>query len=115
MEYINDTSILTIGDTKASNVITLAMDHERAEVWARRTGSTFAPQKCELMHFAKNEADTEADPPLLLTNVTIQPSSKAKLLGMTLDKHLTGIPHAEHVQAKAAATIKGFQAIAGST
>jgi hypothetical protein len=112
MGYIDDTSILAVGDTKASNVATLAMVHERAEEWAKRTGSTFAPQKYELIHFAKNKADAEVDPPLVLTSVTIQPRSKAKLLGMILDKHLTGIPHAEHVQAKAAMTIKGFQAIA---
>jgi ribonuclease HI len=115
MGYIDDTNILTTGDTKASNVEALATVHKRAEEWARRTGSTFAPQKYGLIHFARNKADTEVDLPLVLTNATVQPSSTAKLLGMILDKHLTGIPHAEHIQAKAATTIKGFQAIAGST
>lgn len=92
--YIDDTSILVTGKTKADTATSLATIHRRAAEWAKKTGSVFAPHKYVLIHFAKNRADTEAEAPLVLPEVTIQPSPAAKLLGVVLDKQLTGLHHA---------------------
>lgn len=53
--------------------------------------------------------------PLVLPEVTIQPSLTAKLLGVVLDKQLTGLYHAQRLHEGAMVTIDGFQAISGST
>lgn len=115
MGYIDDTSIMVTGSTKASNIEALGELHEKAMDWARRTGSVFAPQKYELMHFAKGKKDTEPEAPLVLPTTTVQPKKTAKLLGVILDRNLTGIPHAQHLRSKADKSIRGMQAIAGST
>lgn len=113
--YIDDTSILVTGKTKADTATSLATIHRRAAEWAKKTGSVFAPHKYVLIHFAKNRADTEAEAPLVLPEVTIQPSPAAKLLGVVLDKQLTGLHHAQRLYEGAMVTMKGFQAISGST
>jgi ribonuclease HI/exonuclease III len=113
--YIDDTSVLVVGDTKRTNNTSLEAIHSRAEEWARKTGSVFAPQKYVLIHFTKNKTDRDEGASLILPGVTVQPSATAKLLGVTLDKRLTGIPHAERLHETAMTTIKGLQTITGST
>lgn len=113
--FIDDTSILVTGNTKGENVGALQDIHKKAEDWARRTGSVFAPQKYEMIHFANGRKDQEDEAPLVLPTATVRPRKTAKLLGVILDKKLTGLPHAEHLREKAKVSIRGIQAIAGST
>lgn len=113
--YIDDTSILVTGDTKTGNTETLRKIHEKAAEWARRTGSVFAPQKYEMVHFAKGKKDLEPEAPLDLPTARVQPSKTARLLGVILDKKLSGLPHAERLRERATISIRGMQAIAGST
>ncbi|KAG9636027.1 hypothetical protein KCU64_g14772, partial [Aureobasidium melanogenum] len=102
-------------NTKGENVGALQDIHKKAEDWARRTGSVFAPQKYEMIHFANGRKDQEDEAPLVLPTATVRPRKTAKLLGVILDKKLTGLPHAEHLREKAKVSIRGIQAIAGST
>jgi ribonuclease HI/exonuclease III len=113
--YIDDTSILVTGSTKEGNVEQLRAIHEKAAEWARQTGSVFAPQKYELIHFAKGIKDQEVEAPLDLPTAKVWPAKTAKLLGVILDKELVGLPHAEHLRRKADTSIRGMKAIAGST
>ena len=94
---------------------TLREIHEKAAKWARRTGSVFAPQKYEMIHFAKGKKDLELEAPLDLPTAKVQPSKTARLLGVVLDKKLSKLPHAEHLRERATISIRGMQAIAGST
>jgi hypothetical protein len=103
------------GSTKESNVEQLQTIHEKAAKWARRTGSVFAPQKYELIHFAKGIKDQEVEAPLDLPTAKLWPEKTAKLLGVILDKELSGLPHAEHLRRKADTSIRGMKAIGGST
>lgn len=48
--YIDDVSILAVGPNAQSNCKTLKKIHRRAEEWARKHGSQFAPAKYELVH-----------------------------------------------------------------
>ena len=52
--YIDDVSILAIGPTTQSNCKTLKGIHRKAEEWARKHGSQFAPAKYELAHFTRD-------------------------------------------------------------
>ena len=113
--YIDDTSILVTGDMKAGNTLALRDIHEKAEEWARQTGSVFAPQKYNMIHFAKGARDQEEEASLELPTTTVRPSKTVKLLGVVLDKKLSGLAHAEHLKERASTSIRGIQTIAGST
>ena len=52
--YIDDVSILAIGPSAPSNCKTLKRIHAKAEDWATKHGSKFAPAKYELVHFTRD-------------------------------------------------------------
>jgi hypothetical protein len=112
--YVDDTSLLVTGDTKAENIAQLTKLHLRAADWARRTGSVFAPQKYEMIHITKRESE-EADLPLHLPTAVVHPTESARYLRVILDKHMTGQKHVEHVEKRAYTAIGGIAAITGST
>ena len=49
--YIDDASILVEGDSTEQTCTQLKSLHQKAETWAQRHASVFAPQKYELLHF----------------------------------------------------------------
>ncbi|EPS26195.1 hypothetical protein PDE_01131 [Penicillium oxalicum 114-2] len=52
--YIDDVSTLAVGPTAQRNCKTLKKIHRKAEQWAVKHGSQFAPAKYELVHFTRD-------------------------------------------------------------
>jgi hypothetical protein len=52
--YIDDVSILAVGPSAPRNCKTLKAIHLKAQGWARKHGSQFAPAKYELVHFTRD-------------------------------------------------------------
>jgi len=52
--YIDDVSTLAVGPSAQRNCKMLKGIHRKAEIWARKHGSQFAPTKYELVHFTRD-------------------------------------------------------------
>jgi hypothetical protein len=102
----------------------------KADAWARRHASKFAPDKFELIHFTNPKAPE--DPPVFFgpreqfdpdteylgddtnpvrypsTTTMIQPVKSARYLGIYLDKQLTFEIHRQNVIAKASGSLEAL-------
>ena len=111
--YIEDTSIMVMGDSAEDNVMQLWRIHEqKAQPWAAKHASIFAPKKYQLMHFysphtgdhldyefsaedleeVEDEADREKYAPGPTPNLPgfrVRPLKLLKYLGVIFDPKLT--------------------------
>jgi hypothetical protein len=69
--YIGDVSILAIGPITQRNCKTLKGIHRKAEEWARKHSSQFAPAKYELAHYTR-DPKANSTHPLRLPHATIK-------------------------------------------
>ncbi|CEL10491.1 Putative Reverse transcriptase [Aspergillus calidoustus] len=69
-------------------------DIPRIETWARRTGSSFAAEKTELIHLTRSKRQ-HAVGQITMNGKTTKPANTAKLLGVIFDKEMRW---KEHVQ-----------------
>jgi ribonuclease HI len=84
-------------------------DIPRIEAWARRTGSSFAAKKTELIHLTRRRSE-QLQGQVVMNGNTIEPSPEAKLLGVTFDHELRW---KEHVQQAIKRATKVATALAG--
>ncbi|GMG17056.1 unnamed protein product [Aspergillus oryzae] len=68
-------------------------DIPRIEQWAKLTGSCFAAEKTELIHFTRKKRE-QTKGRLVIQGATIEPSATAKLLGVVCDQELRWKEHA---------------------
>lgn len=76
--YIDDVSILAVGPSTYHNCKTLKKVHRKAEEWAQRHGSRFAPAKYELVHFSRKRK-VRTTHPLRLPHATIEASQRVDI------------------------------------
>lgn len=112
--YIDDVSTLAVGPTAQRNCKTLKSIHRKAEQWAVKHGSQFAPAKYELVHFTRDpkKSSTHA---LRLPHATIKASPSCRYLGMQMDSKLRWNHHREKVEAGATKRLAALSALASST
>lgn len=113
--WIDDVGIMVTGKSAEENCMALRTVHSRAEQWARRHASVFAPDKYELIHFTNRPAEHDTTAELALDTNTIQASPTCKVLGVILDSHLKWDAHIQHIQARATTSLGGLATLAGST
>jgi hypothetical protein len=80
--------------------------------WAEKTGTVFAPEKSELLHFSR--AHAECTLPLRLKNLTIWPIKEARFLGVWLNNKLSWKAHIEKIKAKMKTQMLAFSKLAAS-
>ncbi|KAF3352307.1 hypothetical protein VdG1_09169 [Verticillium dahliae VDG1] len=112
--YIDDASILAIGPTAPRNCKTLKAIHRKAEDWAAKHGSQFAPTKYELVHFTR-DPKLNTTHALRLPQATIKASRSCRYLGVQLDTRLQWGPHREKTEAAATKRLSALSALASST
>jgi ribonuclease HI len=112
--YIDDVSILAVGPTAQRNCKTLKGIHQKAEKWARRHGSQFAPAKYELVHFTRDPRANSTHA-LRLPHATITASPSCRYLGIQMDTRLRWDYHREKVEARATARLSAMSTLASST
>jgi ribonuclease HI len=112
--YIDDVSTLAVGPTAQRNCITLKSIHRKAEQWAVKHGSQFAPAKYELVHFTRDpeKSSTHA---LRLPHATINASPSCRYLGIQMDSKLRWDHHREKVEEGATKRLAALSALASST
>ena len=59
--FIDDTNLITWGDSAAENCRQLETAYDYYTEWANRHGATFAPKKYQLMHFIRRRRHAAAD------------------------------------------------------
>ena len=112
--YIDDVSILAVSPTAQRNCKTLKGLHRKAEEWAKKHGSQFAPAKYELVHFTR-DPKANSTHALRLPHATIQASPSCRYLGVHMDTRLRWDYHREKVEAAATKRLSALSALASST
>ncbi|KAJ6436788.1 reverse transcriptase [Purpureocillium lavendulum] len=112
--YIDDVSILAVGDSAARNCKTLKIMHHKAQDWARKHGSQFSPAKYELVHFTRDPA-ANCTHALRLPHGTIKASPSCRYLGIQMDSRLRWDYHREKMEAAATKRLSALSALASST
>src|SRR5947207_4150474 len=59
--FVDDTNIITWGDSAQENCTRLEEEHKRCMDWSRRHGSKFAPDKYKLIYFTSRTRDPNGD------------------------------------------------------
>ncbi|OAQ57920.1 reverse transcriptase [Pochonia chlamydosporia 170] len=112
--YIDDVSILAVGPSASRNCKTLKAIHRKAQDWARKHGSQFAPAKYELVHFTR-DPKANCTHALRLPHTTIKASPFCKYLGIQLDTRLRWEYHRERMETGATKRLSALSALASST
>ncbi|CEJ62645.1 Putative Reverse transcriptase [Penicillium brasilianum] len=108
--FINDYFRWRVGQSADENLAKIqSEDIPRLEAWARRTGSSFAAEKTELIHLTRRRSE-QLQGQVVMNGNTIEPSAKAKLLGVIFDHELRW---KEHVQQAIKRATKVAIALAG--
>ena len=112
--YIDDVSILATDGATQRNCKTLKIIHRKAEEWAKKHGSQFAPAKYELVHFTR-DPKANSTHALHLPQATIKASPSCRYLGIQMDTKLRWDYHREKVEAAATQRLSALSALASST
>lgn len=112
--YIDDVSILAIGPSAPSNCRTLKVAYIKAQDWAKKHGSQFAPTKYELVHLNRDPTKNITHA-LRLPHATIAPSTSAKYLGIQMDTRLRWYDQRDRIVAKATKRLSALSALASSS
>lgn len=123
MGYVDDTGMLVGGESTEANCKRLAELHAKAEEWAIKHPSSFAPAKYELIHFVHKldkKKITNLERPVNMTmrngaTHSFQPTKSAWYLGIILDAELNWLSHLEHITKRVSQLVQAMQAISGST
>jgi ribonuclease HI/exonuclease III len=128
--YIDDTNLIAEGKDTTETIAILQGLHHKAEQWANRAASVFAPAKYRLIHFTppkhlrkgrpQAEVDEDTRRPLILqlangSTQQIEPEQEITYLGIRLNTRLIGDSQRRHVIERATKQIAALSAIGAST
>ncbi|KAJ8147384.1 hypothetical protein LV165_008823 [Aspergillus fumigatus] len=86
--FIDDYFRWRVGASAEENLKTIQEeDIPQIKAWARRTGSSFAAEKTELIHLTRSKKE-QVTGQIIMNRKVIKPSASAKLLGVIFDKEL---------------------------
>ena len=86
--FVDDVNILAYSTSTEENCKTLEKLHRECEKWAKRHGSVFAPQKYELIHFARNPKKFNMTKCVSITGNEVAPKPDIRVLGLQVDTRL---------------------------
>ena len=86
--FIDDYFRWRVGRSTEENLATMqSEDIPRIEKWARRTGSSFAAEKTELIHLTRKRGE-HLEGQLTFDGTNVKPSPTAKLLSVIFNQEL---------------------------
>ncbi|KAJ3552838.1 hypothetical protein NPX13_g11022 [Xylaria arbuscula] len=112
--YIDDVAIVAVGDTTEETCDLLRTALEKAQDWATKHASVFAPDKFQLTHFTRTRTRIDTQQTLQSPWGEIPPKPTCKYLGVTMDTALRWKPHIEEVRRKAMKTVAALQTLGNS-
>ena len=102
--FIDDYFRWRIGSSAEANLAKIqSEDIPRIEDWARRTGSSFAAEKTELIHLARKKTEHLVGQ-IVVNGTVVRPSATAKLLGVVFDQELRWKDHVQQTIKRATKT-----------
>jgi ribonuclease HI len=113
--YVDDIGVLTWSKSTKENCERLKTIHQKAQIWATRHSSVFAPSKYQLTHHTRRAAEFQLDEAMTIQEVEIRPSAKCKYLGLIIDTKLKWKAHIDWIKGKANKSIQALSCLAGST
>lgn len=113
--FVDDTSILTYGNSTEHNCEKLRSVHERCRQWALSHGAKFAPEKYEIIHFAKNTRRFNMAATIDFEGLRPQPKSSVRILGVRVDSKLKWSAHLQAVKGRYESQLLAFNRITKST
>lgn len=113
--FVDDVHILTYGDSTERNCAVLSRIHRQCERWADRHGAQFAPEKYELIHFAKRPKLFNMAAPLQIGQIRKVATDNVRVLGVQVDTRLKWGPHIAKIIQKHTAQSYAIDRIAAST
>jgi len=115
--FVDDTNLITWGDTAESNCRKLEGIHDRCVAWARRHGAKFAPDKYQLIHFTRRKRDAREDlaSPIRIGDHEIKPNTTLRVLGVWVDRKLQWKEQIKRAADKGQAAYEALSRITAST
>jgi len=113
--FIDDTHILTYGNSTERNCRTLERIHRECEEWSRTHGAKFAPKKYELIHFAKRPKDFNMRATIRIGEAEKVATDHVRVLGVQVDSKLKWGPHIARIEKKFATQSFAISRISTST
>ena len=86
--FVDDANLLVYGTSTEANCRRLEELHRRCASWARRSGTSFNPQKYELIHFTRRRTAFNLAASVQLGDIELRPSTEVRVLGVWLDPKL---------------------------
>lgn len=114
MAFVDDNNVFITGTSTKETIRKFERIEEVCRKWERTHGSKFNRDKFHMVHLTKARRD-DLDRPLVLNGQTIRPEPHIKVLGVLIDKKLTGQAHLRQVMDRAPEYVKVLKTIAGST
>lgn len=114
MGFVDDTNILTYGDSTRSNCRKLEEAHQKCADWAKRHGAAFAPQKYQLIHFTRSRRH-DMTATIQITGFQQGPVPSLRLLGVWVDTKLQWGAHIKKAAEKGAYQMQSLQRLCKST
>ena len=113
--FVDDTHILTYGNSTERNCRTLERIHRECEEWLRIYGAKFAPKKYELIHFAKRPKDFNMRATIRIGEAEKVATDHVRVLGVQVDSKLKWGPHIARIEKKFATQSFAISRISTST
>ena len=110
--FVDDNTIVVHGDSDTRNCRRLQAVHRHCESWARKHGSSFNVSKYQLLHLAKTRVRLLAS--VNIDGIEVRPTNTLKLLGVHLDRTLSGKAHIKAIQNKVPVLIAALKTLSGS-
>ena len=110
--FVDDINIVVYGESDKSNCKRLQEVHRHCERWARKHGSSFNVSKYQLLHLARTRKRLHAS--IDVDGIEVQPTNTLRLLGVHLDKTLSGKAHLKAIQNKIPVLIAALETLSGS-
>jgi hypothetical protein len=112
--FVDDNNIMVFGESAEGNCGKLQEIHQICKKWASQHGSQFNVDKYKMIHIAKARRD-DLQQPLTLDDQIIEPEEKLRILGVYLDKSLSGNTQIRETLDKVPKLLAAMRTLQGST
>jgi len=114
--FVDDTNLITWGNTAAENCTRLNQTHDRCIAWAKQHGAKFGPDKYKLIHFTrKRRASNNLALIVSIQGCEAEPKATLKVLGVWVDSKLNWNEQIKKATTRGAAAFTTALQIAVST
>ena len=111
--FLDDTNLVTWGDSAEENCRRLERAHEKCIEWSTRHGARFAPDKYRLIHFSRRRWDPSGDltSTIRINGHHVKPETKLRVLGVWVDPKMNWKEHTKHAAQKGLAAYEALSRI----